>query len=397
MKRVFLVLLLLIALPARAQERHAIDKIEFRYTKIPSRILLAQTMLTEGRTYTDEELELAVSRLRRLPFVFSAHATLDGTTLVVDVSDEHRFFYDLNGSGERFDNDDEGQLDTGIGGRWYFNPGGVLEASIGSVGYTQGGGADSRTNVQYTQYDLFGTRAFLTVGVARDDFPHYHSDFSPHVTVSVPLSLRNTVSLTALRESYDTTIEVLGEDFFPFRITTDRDSLEAHWTYDTENDPLFTVRGQKLDVAPYYARINSHFNVFGGPSVRINDNEGSQRGARATAEQYWTLSPRSTLFAGVQAAYDRTNFSFAGPDFDTGNTTTGKQAAIAAGWGHNFFDFGDPTRTNHQRVEAGATYFVDRFSSDHGSFNDHTVELNASYIFRHRWGTIRATALYEFH
>ncbi|MGL1102799.1 hypothetical protein ACSTLM_01140, partial [Vibrio parahaemolyticus] len=83
------------SLPLLAQDaRHQVFKIDFR-SRIPRSILLSQSGLSEDRTYTEEELQVALARLRRLPFVYSASYTIEASTVVFDVAEERRVFYDV--------------------------------------------------------------------------------------------------------------------------------------------------------------------------------------------------------------------------------------------------------------------------------------------------------------
>src|SRR5438132_6515722 len=58
--RRLIALVLLWAAPLLAQSQHQVFKIQFQ-SRLPATILLSQSMLTENRSYTDEELQLAMA------------------------------------------------------------------------------------------------------------------------------------------------------------------------------------------------------------------------------------------------------------------------------------------------------------------------------------------------
>ena len=62
MKRLLAALLLCTALPVAAETRHQIGKIQFQ-SRVPTNILLSQSALAEDRTYTDQDLDVAMARL----------------------------------------------------------------------------------------------------------------------------------------------------------------------------------------------------------------------------------------------------------------------------------------------------------------------------------------------
>src|SRR5205809_930310 len=134
MKRMFTLMMILIATPIFAQSpRHQVFQIIY-HSRIPVSILRSQSMLAEDHTYTDQDLQLAMARLRRLPFVYSVNYALEGSTLAIDVADENRVFwsFDSNLMGGRglpgfsF-------LETGVGGRYDLGWGGVAEGTLGAV------------------------------------------------------------------------------------------------------------------------------------------------------------------------------------------------------------------------------------------------------------------------
>src|SRR5215213_10142097 len=123
MRRLTFCLALLFAIPLAAQTKHLVSRIDVR-GNVPAAIVTSQSALEEGRSYSERDLDDAVSRLRRLPFVFDARYSLAGDTLVIEVDAVTRFFAGLDANGFRSDNDQGGVAALSGGGRLFLRSGG---------------------------------------------------------------------------------------------------------------------------------------------------------------------------------------------------------------------------------------------------------------------------------
>src|SRR5690349_3991146 len=95
-----LLLLLALALPAQAQERFLIERIDVRHLVHASAdVIRAESRLREGQSYDESELRDANNRIKRLPFILDASFRLergsvrDAYVLVVTVNETKPFFY----------------------------------------------------------------------------------------------------------------------------------------------------------------------------------------------------------------------------------------------------------------------------------------------------------------
>jgi outer membrane protein assembly factor BamA len=388
-----ILLLLVLALPLTAQSRR-IDTIDFRGSNVPRSILLAESTLTAGRDYSDEELAIAVARIRRLPFVYDASYTVDGTTLVINILSEHRLFYAFHFAGGRFERHSEGVLDSGVGGRLYVPSGGVAEGTYGRL-FGSGGDAAGSWHLQYAQYAIGGSGAFVIAGVGKQSFAGTSSDYAPHVTLGYRLGLRQTITASGRRERQE--FHSTFRDGFS---TTDehRELAEVRWTYDTTDDPFFITRGLLVSVAPQYNRLrHDSVSSFRG-NLTNSQRQERTRTLNATSRKYWNLGSRNALFGGVSAEYARTTGTLAGSNItttlDVGGTT--KTAAIEAGAAHNSFDLGSGADTHH-RVDGSIAYVRQQARGPAGQErNDDFEEVNLGYAFRHRWGSVRVSATWSF-
>lgn len=388
-----LLLFLLAALPQAAQTRHQITKIEFRNTRIPTAILRAESTLVEDRTYTDEELELAVARIRRLPFVYDAYGTLEGTTLVIDVADEHRFFYDFDVAGQRNERFDQLQVELGLGGRLYVGSAGVVQAALGNV-VTDSGDDAGGIALRYTQYALGGTRLFATVALRREHFTEGgESDFSPEIVIGLPLSLRQTIRVVAAHDGF-TSSRTFAALSRPLHNKFDNDQVAVRWTFDTTRDPLFATRGLVVDVAPGWEHNQSLFESFSGRTIFSSASDRNALTLRTDLTRYFQQGARSSFFAGLTG-------DAAGGTID--NTTNGRAnsfdfrsgtATLTGGWAHNFHD-ADRMARRHSRIEVALTATEEWFDNGRSRDSTRTYGGSLAYVYRHAWGRLRLAALYR--
>jgi outer membrane protein assembly factor BamA len=388
MKRIAVIALLCIAsLPLLAAD-HQVTKIDFR-SRLPETVLRSQSALTEGRAYSDRDLELAVSRLRRLPFVYDARYKLEGTTLIIDVADEYHFFYDVDVLGETQQSQlNQSELDTGVGGRMYFQPGGILEGAAGSTaGRDESNGSAS---AQYAHYGIAGTRAFASLSVTRALGGVFgDSDIQPRLTLGYPLSLEQTVSFAASQTGFRDT-QSFAAISRPLRTTVTDNIFELHWTYDTTNDPFFATRGRTLTVFPTYRRFNDHFEGFSIHTILTNEERGSETSANASFQNFLTIGSRTALVAGLSVRNGRVRGT---QTFETGvvrpikRTNVDQEASLLLV--HNLFDSSALNDSRH-RFEAGITYA--RENVTRGKLLRHYSE-EIGYVYRNRWGAVHLTAV----
>ena len=281
MKRL-LIALLFVAAVARADEpvRFLIESITIEGARYSSpRILIAESRLTEGHSYSEAELRDAMFRIKRLPFVLHTDFRLAKGTergkfvLVIAIEETKPLFVQFDSIHNAIDTmelDQPFHLDHPtfhksllrisndyytLGGRWFVGAKGVITAATdqsrchynGLCGVRQPG-----YSLGYTQYDLFGSRASIAAVVqyreASMDLPSYVPgngrrtlSFGDHLTYqltgAVPLFGNNAARATLSRQ-----VEIANTDRQHF------DQGELAWLYDTTDDPLFPHRGDRKSV-----------------------------------------------------------------------------------------------------------------------------------------------------
>ena len=261
MKRLLAALLLCTALPVAAETRHQIGKIQFQ-SRVPTNILLSQSALAEDRTYTDQDLQVAMARLRRLPFIYSVFYKIEGTTLVVDVIDHWRVYYNIGSSVQAANiggGGSGGSLSGELAGRHYFPWGGVIDGGVGSQ--TQSHLYAGAWRLDYAQYGIAGTRLAAQVGFSHPTSPH---NYAPRFLLAYPLTLRQSIVAQGNRETSSQVSRSVspGATVSGYRQKDSLRDAEIDWRWDTTNDPLFTTSGAMLSLGPMSNKQTHFFETF---------------------------------------------------------------------------------------------------------------------------------------
>lgn len=389
MRRLITAIVLLTAIPLIAQTRHQISKIEF-HSRVPANILLTQSALTEDRTYSDEEIELALSRLRRLPFVYSAVYAIDGSTLVIDVADEYRAFvhFDSVLQGLNSTTAGYGYVSGDVGGRYELKWGGVAEASFGVLGEQHL--SQTAWNAAYRQYGLGGTRAFAMLGASGGGAGEITS---PRLLIGYPLTLRQTVAITASREGYSE-----GGQFGTaghYTATTRLKNLEAQWQWDTTNDPLFGTHGSALSLAQGINRQTDFSESVSstGKSLFLNDSQTNRSTTHLIAAKFWPVG-RGAFTANVNSELGRGHLDFRRSldiPYTRENTST-RLTNATIGWAYNFFS--SPASPHRNRIEIGVGLLDSDEKTGHFNHSDRYRTVQLGYAMRARWGSVHFVAAY---
>ncbi len=159
-----------------------IEKIAVETERLSPEIVLSESLLREGREYSEPELREAVHRINRLPFVLLAEFSLRkgserGTyELVVKVYEARRWFFQL---GLAYNDDDpftrfqfigeindrfrfeDNRVDALIGRRFAVGRRGLLFASFASE--------DGPLALGYQHYNLFDRNVLFSVTIASEN------------------------------------------------------------------------------------------------------------------------------------------------------------------------------------------------------------------------------------
>src|SRR5512140_482774 len=302
--------LLFVAAAAFADDspRFLIERIDVRNTHHASpAIIRAEARLNEGQSYTEADLREASYRVARLPFVLDAQYALekgsrrDAYVFVITVSETKPLFFDVELNGALGPGFHGGDSELVVGGRLFAGSRGVFHGAAGTVnpaGDNSDGGVRT-LQVGYTQYDIFGTRAFANIDISRA-FTNFYSPRSPDITLllGIPLGGSHTLTGTLGRSEGGWGTRSVTGAFIRATSRTMRAGL--NWSYNTTDSPFFPTRGELVTIGA----VRSHTNVSG--NIPDPSEKFTSAAADASAAKYWQLSDRNSVSARLTGHYEET-------------------------------------------------------------------------------------------
>jgi len=391
-----------------APARFFIERIDVRNaTRVSRDVVIAESRLREGATYSEQELREASLRVNRAPYLISADFSLEKGSergkyvLVMTLNETRPFFFLLDGV-FYVARDNHARLeypsvlssdnDIAAGFRFFVGPRGAIHFGIEGVADNRSYTSDYVTfAIGYTEYDLFGTRAFATVNIKKPfgvGGPHP----APQVVLGIPLSPNQTMTL-----DYDQTEFGGGDDL---RSQSQR-IFTARWSYNTTNHPVLPTQGTVLTVTP--VAVWNHVSGFDvGPHAEHIPYATRQRsyGLEATAQRYWELTERDSVYAGVGAGVARTFEHGVQPLYlrGTPETVDSSFGIFDAGIAHSFWSPERVAKDGESRVQFDVHYGR-RVDERFGEFffrKPESREAALSWVRRNAWGTLRLGAGYSW-
>lgn len=365
-----------------------LERIEVRGAQhVPARVIIGETLLREGREYSEDEVRNAVARLNRLPFIASADSTLENGTLVIHVTEVRRFSFlvdaraialnderDPHETNSDYPDPTADWTNAAAGVRWLVGGGGIAHFGMTVQRIRQGFGTNySAYELGYTQYRLFGTRAFATANVRSPVDSLEEKTFTSEVMAGVPLTSSQTLTLgyqdTLFR---DETFQLFGTGFR--RLHAER-LITLAWTWDTRNQPYAATRGTFVRIAPVrWLRDDASFRSLPG-GVRPTATHIDASGVEFAALRYWELSPVNSVSAGVLGGWSVLENS------GSSERTRPAYEILQAGWSRPFV-------SGRLALDGRLVFYQD---DDRQAY-----EAAVSWVKRGVWGTFRLGAGYVF-
>jgi outer membrane protein assembly factor BamA len=391
--------------------RFFIERIEVREaSRVSPEVVISESRLREGQEYRESELSDAAARLGRLPFLLSADFSLEKGSdrgryvLVISVVETKPFFYlldvrpvlsetDNGGSvdielGDRLgDGDNEGV----IGARWFVGRRGAFHAGVFARDDNQEFTQDyTAAVVGYTQYDLFGTRAFATLNLKRPLIDIPGGDVSPQLVVGIPVTPNQTVTLTFDDSDFGTDLFSVDDEEQEQR-NTER-LVSARWAYNTTDDPFTPARGSLLTVTPFVTwRDLATFGFFGELDERVPFHVRSF-GLDVKADHYIELSDRNSVSLGAEGGWARGHET--SRVYTSALERDATYAIARAGFSHSIWTREEQKRGD-SRFEYSARWITRdrgldayRFSGSTGR-DDDRFQLAWAWVRRSSFGTLR--------
>jgi hypothetical protein len=261
-------------------------------SRFSPKIIISESLLLEGRTYSEGELRDAVSRIRRLPLILDVELSLRKGSrrgrydLVIWVRETRLWFWGLDVGVEALsepfsisglERTDEITTSNGLIGRRF---------STGRHGlvYLAFGGSEGNLQIGYTRYDLFARGGVLGLSLGFSDCSDEAAEASPsdpgdggcqteilglgldptysswsvlgtshrlRLTLGVPIEGNHSLRLLASFRHSDSGIrrEAIDTDPSRFAQFSEREDLAFNlsWVYNSVDDPVFPTRGNLLE------------------------------------------------------------------------------------------------------------------------------------------------------
>ena len=371
-----------------AEPRFLIEKISIEGVKRhgAQAIILSQSYLKTGRSYTERELQEAVYRIKRLPFVIGADLALRKGSergryeLVVTVEETRPVFLDYSLAGTKssfglfYASGVSWTNDGTLGLREFVGADGLAFLAI-----SDGTGQTRQLQGGYTQYDLFGNGSYASLTVS-DTF----NAFQPPVLqltglVGVPLA-DNLTLIASPQWSNGSNSNVATRSW----------GGTLGLVYRTTDDPIIPTRGTDLEASA----SGTHGSLAFGPGAVAFEN---QLGLAWSATHYWPITRGQSLGLSVGGAAFRGTLlsSFQGPSVlfaEPGFDADLLLLYSASLWG------GAATRRFGDlrfEVSAGDTFahytqpFYYQGVIFGGSGDASQLTASAGLVFRNEWGILR--------
>jgi len=399
MKTILAAALALIAATASAKSV-LIERIDVNAAKrISPEIVIAETRLDAGKSYTDEQIEQAVNRVRRLPFVLFAAAELkpgstpEARVLRINIEETANFNWSLGmdavahqrgGSGNGAD------VRGGVG--YHFFPGrhGMLDAFVADTNEAIVANTLREGGVAYNGWGLFGTRAYGSVAVGTVFRTNGRHDVNPSALLGVPLTRTQSIEASFARTTSRLERSASGIAD-PIRSSSRITDYALTWLLQTTNDPYFARDGFDLRAGPAWERdkLELPFVLTFPKPAHVIEDKTSQRHLLfiAGGAKYWPLRESSAAWVRADATTRRVTGTTNGNAFPAQRQNVGD---VLVGLAHDFNRELGESGQSRTRLEFGLGYHVDRIRP--GSTRDNTgPEVEIGYAYRNRFGLVHIT------
>lgn len=389
--------------------RFFIERIEVRnHNRVSPEVIVAESRLREGSEYSEADLRDASTRLARLPFLLSAEFALEKGTergrhiLIIDIVETRSFFFRFelipiyadDGPGPNVDftthlGQDETSLAAGY--RWFLGRRGALHVAVIARDHTEFTSGYSGIAAGYTQYDVLGTRGFVTVNIKHNA---EGNNLSPQIVAGLPLSLNQTVTV-----EYDENVREYDYVFYGTHVDKSRTQrvARATWSYNTTNHPFFPTSGTLVSVAPLVwwhddVLVTGRIERDGVGTVRVDPIHLTAAGIQATGVRYWELTDRVSTSAGVEVGFARFDERSSADNFDNGTRSSafaGAQATLSRSlWSPERRAQGGDSRIEVEaQVRAREEYRPEAFRI--ANQIKESLRASISWLRQSSWGNLR--------
>jgi len=369
-------------------------------------IVVSESLLREGRNYSEAELREAVYRVKRLPFVVDADMALrkgserGAYELAITVESAKPVAFSIEAFGFGDDQHFPGQdrFDWSAAGtvsaRKFVGSRGLL---FGSVQGFDVAGSGEIVQVGYTQYGLLRPGAYASAAVSsRLGEEDHRDDFQASVQVGTPIAGNHAIRAGLARTESKS---VLRSDNHRFEVEDKSWEGNLEWVFDNTDDPLIPAEGTRLSARGSYSETRlEQRGPFAAlePLPFIIDVSSEDWQLRGDGRRYWRVTPRQSLAVGGSAWRIHSQVRF------FVNQSTEDVLLLEGTHAVSLLDFDKARRIGDLRWENSLG--VERFKevSEFGDFTITTrsvekrtdLVLRSALLFRSAWGLVRVAITY---
>jgi hypothetical protein len=367
-----------------------IEKITVETERLSPEIVLSESLLREGREYSESELREAVHRINRLPFVLLAEFSLRKGSergryeLVVKVYEARRWFSQLNlgiavndpidrfraeefsDRSRRFIEDNE--LDALIGRRFAVGRRGLLFASFGSEAGLFAFG--------YQHYNLFDRNILFSVTVAGED-EYGTKSRAARAQLGIPIRGNHGLRLLAGWNRIDA-----GERFL-FGFDVEEMEAGVAWVFNSLDDPVLPREGRLLEAGLTWLGIEDRRSFLRRDGTRlVTVGKDDRVAVVGSASRHWPVKRSQSVSVGIRA-------------FLGDGSVDGRQREAEAIFGHQVF-----LLRNQEPGKWRELRFETELSGEREEYPDSLVaaglpaaaniwRLSTGLTYRNGWGLFR--------
>ncbi len=373
------------------------------------KIVVAETLLRPGSSYTEAQLREALQRVERLPFVVLADFSLRRGTergnfeLVITVTETKPIFFGGSFAVIRSGGSHPGDWVLfglpEVGARVFTGGHSELSGGLGGFGVASNGDSHSDLgfHVAYTHHNLFGRH--VAGGVFVDAGPFGRQEIGTEV--AFPLNRANVLILDIRRSRSGSESSAPGLEF-----EDTANTVKVAWNRDTTDNPFTPHRGTRTGATIGYSTSDYRqsspwgFGPYQGrpPETTLRIGRESGPSGSLQGSHYWSLPRRLSL--GLEASLSGSREGV------RGTATRGDVVESDDGdkWSMNGLVKarligtipGRPGGTTHQWWEVAASLSGFRFRTEwdppgaYESYDGRSTSglLSVSVASRGRWGTV---------
>jgi outer membrane protein assembly factor BamA len=381
---------------AAAEPRFLIEKISIEGVKRhgAQAIIVSQSRLKIGQSYTERELQEAVYRVKHLPFVIGAELALRKGTergryeLVVTVEETRPVFLDYSlaggntvnfpGSNQRF-HVTWGNSGT-LGLREFVGAGGLA-----FVAFSVQTGNFRTLQAGYTQYDLFGNASYASLTFASNLHAFHSSQLSFSGLLGIPLA--DNLTLTA-------SPQWSGSDG-PGTASSRGILGSLGLIYRTTDDPIIPTRGTDLELSIDDDHVYQKFTTTEFGTSRSSQNA---YGLALSAVRYWPVTRRQSLGVSLDGSVFHQTDSGTFLGITDHAAASGANGELRLLYSASLWNSAATRRFGDLRFEASAgdafQHSIGAALSPNAFANATELVADAGLVFRNEWGILRINLTY---